>query len=72
MSRRRALVSASRGIGDILRVTPLVSEERDVARLRSELLRRRLVTPGSAVVFINVSHDLDRTDTNFLNLQQLV
>jgi hypothetical protein len=23
------------------------------------------------VVFINVSHDLDRTDTNFLNLQRL-
>jgi hypothetical protein len=52
-------------------VTPLVSEERDVARPRSELLRRRLVTPGSVVVFINVSHDLDRTDTNFLNLQRL-
>jgi len=52
-------------------VTPLVSEERDVDRLRAELLRRRLVTPGSVVVFINVSQELDRTDTNFLNLQQL-
>ena len=50
-------------------VIPLVSEERDVARLRVELLRRRLVTSGSVVVFINVSHELDRTDTNFLNLQ---
>ena len=53
-------------------VTPLVSGERDVVWLRSELLRRRLVSPGSAVVFINASHDLGRTDTNFLNLQQLV
>jgi hypothetical protein len=63
---------ASRSIRTSQRGTRGRCNWRVVDRLRSKLLRRRLVTPGSVVVFINVSHDLDRTDTNSLNLQQLI
>jgi pyruvate kinase len=52
-------------------VTPVVSGEREIERLRVELRQRGLVSSGSVIVFINVSPDLTRTDTNFLNVQEL-
>ena len=52
-------------------VTPVVTPERDVERLEPILLERRLAPPGSVVVFVNVSPELDRPDVNFLNLQRI-
>lgn len=52
-------------------VHPLVSTEPEIAQLAADLRARRSLAPGAVVVFINVSPDLDRAETNFLNLQQL-
>ena len=52
-------------------VTPLITPERQVDALESVLIDRRLVTPGSVVVFISVSPDMTRSDANFLNVQRL-
>ena len=50
-------------------VHPFVSAEREVDRVKQDLLERRLIPPHAVVVFINVSPQLDRSDTNFLNVQ---
>jgi pyruvate kinase len=52
-------------------VVPLVTEERDPARLERVLIDGGLVASGAVVVFINVSPELNRLDANFLNVQQL-
>ena len=52
-------------------MTPTITPERQVDVLESQLIDRRLVTPGSVVVFISVSPDMTRTDANFLNVQRL-
>lgn len=52
-------------------VRPFVSAERDVDRVKDDLLRRALVPPRAVVVFINVSPELGRSDTNFLNVQRV-
>jgi pyruvate kinase len=52
-------------------VQPVVADERDPEALESLLLRRRLLAPGAIVVFINVSPELNRPDTNFLNMQTI-
>jgi pyruvate kinase len=52
-------------------IVPFVTGERDVEPLKRELLERRLITPGSLVVFINVSPEQDRPDTNFLHVYRL-
>jgi len=52
-------------------VRPVVSTEQEIAGLAADLLRGGSVAPGAVVVFINISPDLDREETNFLNLQQL-
>jgi pyruvate kinase len=51
-------------------VMPFVSAERNVERLKAELLERRLIDAGSVVVFISVSADQDRTDANFLQVRK--
>lgn len=52
-------------------IVPFITAERDIERLTRELLERRLVAPGSLVVFINVSPDQDRSDANFLQIYRL-
>ena len=52
-------------------VTPVLTPLRDSEALERVLIERRLVRPGSTVVFVNVSADLDRTDANFLNVQRV-
>jgi hypothetical protein len=52
-------------------VMPFVSAERNVERLKAELLERRLIDAGSVVVFVNVSADQDRTDANFLQVRKV-
>ena len=52
-------------------VRPIVTTERDVERLERVVLDTRLVNSGSTVVFINVSQDLTRVETNFLNVQRV-
>jgi pyruvate kinase len=49
-------------------LVPFVSAELDVERLKPELLARRLVSPGSLVVFVNVSPEQARPDANFLHI----
>ena len=51
-------------------VRPVLSAELDITRVQAELLQRRLISTGAVVVFINVSPQLNRADTNFLNVQQ--
>lgn len=52
-------------------VQPVVSAERDPESLEALLLGRRILAPGSVVVFINVSPELKRPDANFLNVQKI-
>jgi pyruvate kinase len=52
-------------------VLPFVSAERNVERLKAELLDRRLIKGGAAVVFVNVSADQDRADANFLQVRRV-
>jgi pyruvate kinase len=52
-------------------VVPFITAERDVERLKGELLDRRLLAPGSSVVFINVSPEQDRPDANFVHVYRL-
>ncbi|MEO6214308.1 MAG: pyruvate kinase [Vicinamibacterales bacterium] len=52
-------------------VTPMLTPERDVEQLERIVLDRRIVSTGDLVVFISVSPDLTRTDTNYLNVQRV-
>jgi pyruvate kinase len=52
-------------------VQPFVSRETNLDRLEAELLRRRLVTAGAMVVFVNVSRPEHRTDANFLHVRRV-
>jgi pyruvate kinase len=52
-------------------VVPHVNPESDVHKLYSDLLQREVVRPGSVVVFINVSPELNRSDANFLIVQKM-
>ena len=52
-------------------ITPVVTAERDVDRLETVMLERRLIPHHAVVVFINVSSELNRTDANFLNVQKI-
>ena len=52
-------------------VTPLLTADREIERLESVLLERRLLAPGAVVVFVNVSPELTRADVNFLNVQKI-
>jgi pyruvate kinase len=68
-------VSASEDVASALvlcwGVVPVVTPERDVARLEALMIERQLMPAGSMVVFINVSPELNRVDANFLNLQKI-
>ena len=50
---------------------PVIAAEREVEALERQLLERGLMSPGSTVVFVNVSPDLARADANFLNVQKI-
>jgi pyruvate kinase len=52
-------------------VAPFVTAERGVGQLERLVIANRLAAPGDVVVFINVSPDLKRADSNFLNVQKL-
>jgi pyruvate kinase len=52
-------------------VVPFVSGERNIERLTAELQARRLIAPGSIVVFVNVNQDQDRPDANFLHVRKI-
>lgn len=51
-------------------VHPLVAPELDIPRVKVELIQRGFIESGAVVVFVNVSPQLDRADTNFLNVQE--
>jgi len=53
-------------------VVPLVTDERDTGSLAQLLVSERILPAGSVVVFINVSPELARLESNFLNVQKLV
>jgi len=52
-------------------VSPMITELRDSEHLERFILERRLIKSGSVVVFINVSPELTRVDSNFLNVQRI-
>jgi hypothetical protein len=52
-------------------VIPVLTDERSTEQLERIVLERRIIPPGSVVVFVNVSPDLSRSDANFLNVQRL-
>lgn len=52
-------------------LTPVITPVRELDALEHLLLDRRLVEPGSVVVFISVSPDMTRTDANYLNVQKI-
>jgi len=52
-------------------VVPIVSAERNEERLAHMLVERRILPAGAVVVFINVSDELARIDSNFLNVQRI-
>ena len=52
-------------------ILPIVTSERDPQRLAQLAMDRRIIGPGSVVVFINVSPELNRFDSNFLKVQKI-
>ena len=52
-------------------VVPIVTDVQHPERLAQLFLERRILPAGSVVVFINVSPQLARIDSNFLNVQQI-
>ena len=52
-------------------VEPFVSVETHLDRLEALMLERGLLSPGSVVVFINVSPAQQRTDANFLHVRSV-
>jgi pyruvate kinase len=52
-------------------VVPIISTERNEERLAHLLVERRILPAGAVVVFINVSPELARIDSNFLNVQRI-
>jgi pyruvate kinase len=52
-------------------VTPVLTPERQIEPLEHIFIQRQLIPAGSVVVFINVSPELNRSDTNFLNVQSI-
>jgi pyruvate kinase len=76
--RPRAPVFAATGSATVARtlallwgVAPVVTEGRDFEYLERFLIDARLVRRGAIVVFINVSPELNRSDSNFLNVQRI-
>jgi pyruvate kinase len=52
-------------------VRPMVSDLNDLRALETPLRASGLLGPKAVVVFINITPDLTRDDSNFLNVQQL-
>jgi pyruvate kinase len=52
-------------------LTPVVTPARELQAVERMLLEQRLAAPGAIVVFISVSPDMTRGDTNYLNVQRI-
>jgi pyruvate kinase len=52
-------------------VVPIVTDAQHHERLAELFVERRILPAGSVVVFINVSPELARIDSNFLNVQKI-
>jgi pyruvate kinase len=52
-------------------VVPIVTDAQHPERLAQLFVERRILPANSVVVFINVSPELARLDSNFLNVQQI-
>ena len=52
-------------------VVPVVTAERAIDRIAAVLVREQMVRAGAVVVFVNVSPELNRVDTNFVNVQRI-
>jgi pyruvate kinase len=52
-------------------VVPLVCALGDIPAVQREIAGMGVLPTGSVVVFVNVSPDLSRSDSNYLNLQRL-
>ncbi len=52
-------------------VVPVLTEDRDIARLERLLIERSILQPGAVVVFVNVSADVSQMDANFVNVQRI-
>ena len=52
-------------------VTPFLTEERDIERLEALVIDEHLLPRGAVAVFISVRPELNRTDSNFLNIQKI-
>ena len=49
-----------------------MTDERDTGSLAQLLVSEHILPAGSVVVFINVSPELARLESNFLNVQKLI
>jgi len=52
-------------------ITPVITPACELEAVERMLIEHRLVAAGSVVVFISVSADMTRGDTNYLNVQRL-
>jgi pyruvate kinase len=52
-------------------VVPFITTERGIDSLTAELVDRRLLAGDAVVVFINVSPEQDRADTNYLHVRKV-
>jgi pyruvate kinase len=52
-------------------VTPLLTGACEIPELEQVLVAQNRVRSGAAVVFVNVSAELNRTDANFINVQRV-
>jgi pyruvate kinase len=52
-------------------VVPILTEERDIARLERILLDRNILFVGAVVVFVNVNADVSRLGANFVNVRRI-
>ena len=52
-------------------IAPILTAERDIARLERLLIDRAILPAGAVVVFVNVSADVSQLDANFVNVQRI-
>ena len=52
-------------------ITPVITPIRALDELERMLVERRIITPASVIVFINVSADMTRTDANYVNVRRV-
>ena len=52
-------------------VTPLVTDAIEIESLERTIIGGRVLAPGQVVVYVSVSTELNRYDTNYLNIQRI-